>query len=111
MIDANILEQIFKKCWSIDSSSKWTKENPANGQCGVTSLVLHDLYGGDIVKTWTNDGWHFYLYINGDRIELTKSQFREPIDYRDNPSSREEAFLDTNMEQYRYLKNAILAAR
>jgi len=34
------------RSWSLESSSKWTRENPANGQCGVTALVVNDLLGG-----------------------------------------------------------------
>ena len=36
-----IIDALFK-AWSSQSSSKWSKDNPANGQCGVTSLVVHD---------------------------------------------------------------------
>ncbi|MGN7043775.1 YunG family protein, partial [Bacillus safensis] len=35
-------------------------------------------------------------------------QFSEEIVYMDVPSNREEAFQDTNEDQYRYLKQAIL---
>jgi hypothetical protein len=41
----NVRDALYKS-WSLESSSKWTRENPANGQCGVTSLVVNDLLGG-----------------------------------------------------------------
>lgn len=98
---------ILYKCWSINSSSKWTQDNPASGQCGVTSLVVNDFFGGDILKTITPKGWHFYNKIENDRLDLTRSQFsKEPI-YLDISSSREDAFLDTNLEQYYYLRNSV----
>lgn len=40
----DIILNILFKCWSINSSSKWTQDNPANGQCGVTALVVNDLF-------------------------------------------------------------------
>jgi hypothetical protein len=97
----------LKKCWSVKSSSLWTKENPSKGQCGVTSIVVHELFGGMIMKTLLASGQqHFYNFINGKRIDFTKDQFSEPIIYNDIPSSREEAFLDTNNEQYNFLLTA-----
>ncbi|MBP0725189.1 hypothetical protein J5Y03_08280 [Bacillus sp. RG28] len=44
IIDEKILalKNVFLKVWSIESSSKWTIHNPANGQCGVTTLVVND---------------------------------------------------------------------
>lgn len=102
------LQGVLYKAWSIKSSSKWTPENPALGQCGVTALVVNDLLGGDILKTQSSGGIHFYNRISGRRYDFTKSQFIVPIIYEDLPSSREEAFSDTNAEQYNYLKSSVL---
>lgn len=93
--------------WSIESSSKWSIVNPAMGQCGVTSLVVNDLLGGEILKTKLPDGWHFYNFINGNRYDFTASQFNELIHYMDISSNREEAFSDTNEKQYTYLKQRV----
>lgn len=65
----------LKIAWSKESSDSWSAENPAKGQCSVTSLVVHDLFGGDILKTKTRGGTHFYNSINGVRWDLTISQF------------------------------------
>ncbi|AQX54789.1 hypothetical protein BC359_11055 [Priestia flexa] len=106
-IDIASLFSVFTRAWSLHSSSKWTKENPAKGQCGVTSLVIHDLFGGDIVKTPAAEGWHFYNRINDEYYDLTASQFYKPITYQHIPSSRSEAFQDTNPQQYTYLKQQV----
>ena len=98
----------LSKSWSIESSSKWSKENPAKGQCGVTTLVVNDILGGEIRKTELPDGWHFYNIINGKRYDLTASQFGEDILYMDIPSNREEAYKDTNEKQYSFLKQTVL---
>lgn len=98
------LQMALLEAWSIHSSSKWTAQNPAKGQCGVTALIVNDLLGGEILKTKLPEGWHFYNKINGTRFDFTESQFQESIDYLDIPSSRDEAFLDTNTEQYHVLK-------
>ncbi|MFC1286986.1 hypothetical protein ABE057_03265 [Bacillus paralicheniformis] len=105
------IEQIMNalyKSWSSDSSSKWSQDNPAKGQCGVTALIVNDLLGGEIRKTRLPEGWHFYNFINGKRYDLTVSQFKEDILYMDVPSNRNEAFSDTNEKQYNYLKQSVI---
>ncbi|HEX2113830.1 MAG TPA: hypothetical protein VHM01_05450 [Alphaproteobacteria bacterium] len=92
------------KAWSADTSSKWRPDNPALGQCSVTALVLHDIYGGDILKTYVRGAWHFYNRIDGERYDLTVSQFAEPIVYDDIISNRSEALNDTSPEQYAALR-------
>ncbi|WP_421617740.1 YunG family protein [Brevibacillus sp. TJ4] len=107
-IQTERLKTMFFQSWSIQSSSLWTPENPAKGQCGVTSLVVHDLLGGEIRKTMLKEGWHFYNLIDGQRFDFTESQFAAPITYMDLPATREEAFADTNAQQYTFLKKRIL---
>jgi hypothetical protein len=42
MIKVGELKKVLFESWSLESSSKWSKDNPAKGQCGVTALVVHD---------------------------------------------------------------------
>ncbi|HEX3075579.1 MAG TPA: hypothetical protein VHQ24_01785 [Lachnospiraceae bacterium] len=109
LTENNILEflKILHNCWSIYSSSKWSLNNPAKGHCGVTALIVNDYFGGDILKTKTPDGWHFYNRIDETAFDFTGSQFEEKPVYLDILSTREEAFSDTNTEQYSYLKERI----
>jgi len=102
-----VIRKNLEQCWSLKSSSFWTPDNPAAGQCGVTALVIQDVFGGEILKTRLPNGqWHFYNRINNKRIDFTDEQFAEPITYLDQPASRAEAFTDTNDVQYKYLSNA-----
>ncbi|PEA95187.1 hypothetical protein CON66_16030 [Bacillus cereus] len=95
------------KSWLIETSSKWTIENPAKGQCGVTALVVQDICGGEIKKTKIGEVWHFYNCIGGERFDFTEAQFNEKPNYLDVESNREEAFADTNEKQYSILKGKI----
>ncbi|WP_338652104.1 hypothetical protein [Lysinibacillus sp. Y5S-8] len=97
----------LRKSWLSQSSSKWSLDNPAKGQCGVTSLVVQDILGGEIRKTFLKEGWHFYNVINGIRMDFTEEQFSYIIDYQDIDSNRNEAFHDTNDAQYSYLKSQV----
>lgn len=94
------VRQWLRAAWSPESSSLWTEDNPARGQCGVTALVVQDRFGGEIRKTPTESGTHFYNYISGQRYDLTAEQFDEQPEYLDLSSNREEAFDDTNPKQY-----------
>ncbi|MCW1238484.1 YunG family protein [Bacillus pretiosus] len=95
------------KSWSIETSSKWTIENPAKGQCGVTALIIQELCGGEIRKTKIGEVWHFYNIVDEERYDFTWSQFSEKLNYMDIESNREEAFADTNEKQYSMLKKKI----
>ncbi|MDM5193119.1 hypothetical protein QUG02_09075 [Bacillus hominis] len=110
-MDSINIKQIYealRKSWSIETSSKWTSENPAKGQCGVTALIVQGLYGGKIKKTKVGEAWHFYNCIDELRYDFTKTQFDEELNYMDMKSSREEAFADTNEKQYDILKGKIV---
>lgn len=102
----NVLNAL-RQAWSAQSSSKWRIGNPAKGQCGVTSLVVQDILGGEIRKTRLDEGWHFYNVINGERMDFMEEQFSSKIDYQDIDSNRAEAYLDTNRAQYSYLKSQV----
>ncbi|ALA40138.1 hypothetical protein ABE82_00580 [Paenibacillus peoriae] len=101
------LEKALFQAWSLESSSKWIANNPAAGQCGVTALVVQDRLGGDILRTWLDSGWHYYNRIGEDIIDFTRSQFSIPPQYQDVYSNREEAFSDTNAEQYTALSRRL----
>jgi hypothetical protein len=36
--------------------------------------LIHDFFGGEILKTHKKRGWHFYNRINGERIDFTRSE-------------------------------------
>ncbi|HHT7235685.1 MULTISPECIES: hypothetical protein [Bacillus] len=102
------LYEALRKSWSIETSSKWTSESPAKGQCGVTALIVQELCGGEIKKTKVGEVWHFYNIVDGKRYDFTWSQFHEKVNYMDIKSIREEAFADTNEIQYDILKEKVM---
>jgi hypothetical protein len=117
------LEQAIRESWSEDTSDPrdgvdWSPENPSLGQCDVTSLVVHDLLGGELVAA--------DVYLDGERVEahmwnrlscglevdLTRDQFRRgeivgeprfrPRPYRFGP---------THARYHRYQTYLVLARR
>lgn len=90
--------------WAGDTAAPtgaWSADRPAKNHCSVTSLVVQDIFGGDLLTTRTSGGTHFYNRIDGARWDLTVGQFEEPIPYQDTPATREAAFTDTTEAKYR----------
>jgi len=83
MFDESNLELALMKSWireTSSDSSNWNEQNPSLGQCAVTSLVVNDYLGGEIV--WANahlpDGRnisHYFNKINGIEKDFTRRQF------------------------------------
>ena len=97
----------LKTAWSAETASGSTSERPARGQCSVTALVVQDVLGGDILRTRTTGGTHFYNMVDGVRWDFTISQFDRPIPFEDRRSSRAEAMADTSRTQYDALRRRI----
>lgn len=109
MIDQNRILDVLRRCWSKQTSSKWTLSNPALGQCSVTALVLQDYFGGRLLKTKVGDAWHFYNEIQHIAYDFTAEQFSESIEYTHQPANRAEALADTTLEQYQSLSESFSA--
>ena len=59
--DPDDVLRTLHKAWSLSTASKWTASNPASGQCNVTSLLIHELFGGELLKTPLPAGDHFTI--------------------------------------------------
>lgn len=77
------LTDAITKSWSAGTSAnaeKWNVNNPSLGQCAVTSCVMQDYFGEDILNSVVilPDGStdsHYYNLINDEAVDLTKQQF------------------------------------
>ncbi|MEO1306668.1 MAG: hypothetical protein AAFV38_01720, partial [Pseudomonadota bacterium] len=105
----------LRKAWSIETAQQWSAENPANGQCNVTAALIHDLFGGEVLRTRMKGIWHYYNRINGVRMDLTDSQFTDPgarfdppDGYDDDLSSPEAALQTIPQSEYDTLKSRLL---
>jgi len=74
----------IRSCWTVSTSAapgEWFKTNPARGQCDVTSLVLLEHLGGDLLQAGVLlDGvqveHHYWNRIGpDDEVDLTGEQF------------------------------------
>jgi hypothetical protein len=57
----------------------------------VTALLIHELFGGELLKTGLPEGDHFYNCVHGVRYDFTADQFDTPITCADIVTSRADA--------------------
>lgn len=81
------IERVVRASWSREtcdpaSVDEWCETNPARGQCGVTSLVLHELLGGRLLLAEVHypngerEGVHYWNRLASDvEVDLTREQF------------------------------------
>jgi hypothetical protein len=115
------LEQAIRESWSADLSEdpdEWSPENPARGQCDITSLVVHDFVGGEVLAAGVFlDGERVESHMwnrlaSGVEVDLTREQFRrgetvgEPV-ARPRPAT----FEPTHPRYHRYETYLVLAQR
>ncbi len=102
--DEQSVRRALAGAWSIETAKQWTRDRPFEGQCNVTAVVVHDLFGGEILRTRLPHVDHYYNRIDGVAVDLTDDQFHEPIGYDVEVASREEAMgcvLDSEYETLR----------
>jgi len=77
MINLKVVDNALKR--------SWTNELPTENKDSLTSVLVHDIFGGEILKTHRKNGWHFYNRIDGRRIDFTtpyKSNYSKKTDLK-----------------------------
>jgi hypothetical protein len=115
------LEEAIRAAWSEDTASEdndWTSDNPSCGQCDITTLVVHDLLGGDVLAA--------DVFLGGERIEahmwnrlpsglevdLTREQFRlGQVVGEPRVGKRPATFDPAHPRYHRYEQYLVLSAR
>ena len=82
------IEQALRASWAADTCSPddaertgWSADRPALGQCDITALLVHDLFGGALVlgevhAAGVRQGYHWWNRLpSGIELDLTREQF------------------------------------
>ena len=88
---------------------KWTEENKTLGMCAITALVVNDYFNGEIAKIKVDGISHYFNIINNDIIDLTASQFKNIIDYKDYKLvNRKDILTEDTKNRYQRLKEKVI---
>jgi hypothetical protein len=115
------IESAIRLSWGLDTADEddgWTPDNPSRGQCDVTTLVVHDIFGGEVLAADVFRGGerieaHMWNRLPGGlEVDLTRDQFRngevigEPI-----VRQRPQRFESDHPRYHRYEAYLVLARR
>ncbi|MBQ0825179.1 YunG family protein [Streptomyces tagetis] len=88
--DLLTIDRALRAGWAADTCSPddaarapWQPGNPAWGQCDITALLVHDVFGGDLVvgevyQGAEQHGHHWWNRLpSGVELDLTREQFRD----------------------------------
>ena len=122
-LSLEILAKSLRSSWNADTArapSKWSESNPARGQCVISSLIIQDYFGGELVRfnvTGENiDETHFCNLLDGEvLIDTTVSQYQTPVSQTRKPekldgfaSTRERLLADEDtLRRYTLLKSRV----
>lgn len=117
------LSRALQLSWNTDTaynSKEWSQDNKARGQCVVSSLVVQDYLGGDLIRYDINQGQiHETHYMNqlanGVVVDTTASQYisaitmtRRPVSVSGFTSIRDKRLADpSTAARYNLLKSRV----
>lgn len=95
MFDKKIVREALKHTLAWGKFPVSAPESPPVGLDTEISLLIHDVFGGEILKTHRRrkKGWHFYNRIEGERIDFTNPEpekVAEEANFEDIPTSPDE---------------------
>ena len=109
---------VLEQCWSADTAyptckEEWVADDPSFGQCAITAMLVHDMFGGTIHKIRNDGGTHYFNKLNGKYVDLTREQFdlyELPVEYEPNQEiDRKYCGQNKNtLERYRELQRRIM---
>ncbi len=105
-IDVNFLRKKFESVWGIDTSYYGTTGKvPSYGQCAVTTMIIQDMFGGDIYKIKIGKDSHYFNKINGKVVDITADQFGDiQIDYSGAVIADRTKFAPETIDRYYILR-------
>ncbi len=74
MINRKIVKEVLKSILAMDVIKGRRSIKSSIDQDSLISMLIHDVFGGEILKTHKRNGWYFYNRINGERMDFGKAQ-------------------------------------
>ncbi|HEY5470504.1 MAG TPA: hypothetical protein VIK07_08280 [Bacteroidales bacterium] len=103
MLNKIEVQEALRRSQEPVKSLEFKNKKPINGQDIDISLLIHDIFGAEILKTHKKNGWHFYNRIDGERVDFSKSKKSKSIEdnyFDDLPAEPEETGNYLDKEDY-----------
>jgi hypothetical protein len=97
------VQKALKLCCNINNDKGLKVRKSTFHHDTLITMLLHDIFGGEILKTPEKGYWHFYNRIEGERIDFTASETGKDLAkkrFRDIPSSPDETSSHFAQEDY-----------
>lgn len=101
MLNKRLVYEALKRSITFNPDKKMQSGDPSAGQDTLISLLMHDIFGAEILKTHTKKDWHFYNRIDGEVVDFTSTKANKPVDdqqFENIPSTPDETsdYVDQN---------------
>jgi len=107
---ATVLAPLWDRKTSADPQG-WRPDSPSFGQCAVTSMLIQDIFGGELLRTTVGGVSHYLNRLpSGQLVDATFSQFGPGAAYDSEPVVRERSYVEgheATMRRYRLLKDRL----
>jgi len=103
MVNSKVVQKALKQTLALENKPGSKTKKPANDQSSIISRLIYDIFGGEILKTRMEKGWHFYNRIDGERIDFTRSEMiKSSADngFEEVPSTPDETYNYFAQEDY-----------
>jgi hypothetical protein len=74
MFNRSVVQEALKRSLAFDNRNSASQIEAPENQSTVISQLIHDIFGGEILKTHKKKKWHFYNRIDGERIDFALSE-------------------------------------
>jgi hypothetical protein len=103
MLNRIVVQEALRRSQEPDIKPGIDVKNNSGVQDTVISLLIHDIFGGEILKTHKKNGWHFYNRIDGERVDFSKPKNGQSIksaSFEDLPATPDETCNYLEMDDY-----------
>ena len=103
MFNKMFVYEALKRSMTYNPDKKIQSGEPSIGQDTLVSLLIHDIFGAEILKTRTNKNWHFYNRIDGEVVDFTMAETKKSEDssvFENIPSTPDETSVYVDQSDY-----------
>jgi hypothetical protein len=103
IFNKTVVLEALRKSLSTDSDRKMKFRQKITGEDSLIPLVIHDVFGGEILKTHSDKYWHFYNMVDGERVDFSDTESPvsfENKSFEDIPATADDTYESVDNADY-----------